>query len=141
MAGHLVKGLRTAALLSVTIVALLGGCNRPRSTPEDAGAAVNEISHALIGKQITIRGKFSLRGKFDPYVLLDNGQVVYIESRGSFTWGEPYSAMEGKLVTATGILRFYHDPDAPTSRPSIVARAPDHYYLESETPQLRLISH
>ncbi len=129
-----------AALLSITIVLLAGGCKHPRSTPE-GGTVANEVSHALIGKQITIRGKFSISGKFGAYVVLDNQQVVDLEytGPGTFTWGKPYSEMEGKLVEATGTLRFYHAPPAePSDR--AVARAPDHYYFAVETAQLRLIS-
>jgi len=137
--GRLSNGLRAATLLSITIVLLAGGCEHPRSTP---GATVaNEVSHALIGKQITIRGKFSLHGKFGAYVVLDNQQVVDLEytGPGTFTCGKPYSEMEGKLVEATGTLRFYHEPPAePSDR--AVARAPDHYYFAVEAAQLRLIS-
>jgi len=142
--GHLSKSLCAAAILSITVVALAGGCNHPRSTPEGATAASNEVSPALIGKQITIRGKFSLWGKVGPYVSLDNQQLVYLQSRGSFTWGKPYSEMEGKLVEATGTLRFAHSPDAePADRDKArpVARVRDYFYFEVETTQLRLISH
>jgi hypothetical protein len=104
--GRLSKGLRAATFLSIAIVVLAGGCDHPRSTPEDATAASYEVLHTLIGKQVTIRGKFSLLGKFGPYVLLGNQQVVYLVPRGSFTWGEPYSQMEGKLVAATGTSAF-----------------------------------
>jgi hypothetical protein len=139
--GHLAKGLRAAAALSIAIVVLAGGCDHPRSTPEGATAAsyeVSQVSHTLIGKQITIRGKFSSLTKGSPYVVLDNQQEVYLESRGSFTSGDPYSKMNGKLVEATGTLRFYHDP-APVDETR--QREPDHFYLEAEIAQLRLISH
>ena len=82
MAGRLSKGLRAATFLSIAIVVLAGGCDHPRSTPEDATAASYEVLHTLIGKQVTIRGTFSLRGKFGPYVLLGNQQVVYLVPRG-----------------------------------------------------------
>jgi hypothetical protein len=138
--GRLSKGLRAATFLSIAIVVLAGGCDPPRSTPEDATAAPYGVLHTLIGKQVTIRGTFSLRGKFGPYVLLGNRQVVYLVPTGaSFTWGGRYSEMEGKLVAATGTLSFYHAPNAePADRAS--ARAPDYFYLEAETAQLRLIS-
>jgi len=114
--------------------------DHPRLIPEDATVA-NEVSPALVGKQITIHGKFSLWGKFGAYVELDNQQVAYLEHRGkggTFTWGKPYSEMEGKLVEVTGVLRFYHAPPAvPTDR--TVARAPDYFYFEVETAQVRLI--
>ena len=139
MTGRLSKGLLAATSLSIAIVVLAGGCDHPRSTPEDATAASYEVLHTLIGKQVTIRGKFSLSGKFGPYVLLGNQQVVYLESRGSFTWGEPYSEMEGKLVAATGTLRFHHSPEAEPAYPA-KARAVDHFYLEAETAQLRIVS-
>jgi len=102
---------------------------------------VHEVSQALIGKQITIRGKFSLNGVIGPYVLLDNQQEVYLVVRESFTWGPPYAEMQGKVVEATGILKFYHRPDdAPRTdkQGRLVARSPDFFYFERETTQLRL---
>ena len=128
MTGRVSKGLRAAAFLSIAIVVLAGGCDHPRSTPEDATAISDEVSHTLIGKQITIRGRFSLRGVVGPYVLLGNRQVVYLVPRGSFTWGEPHSEMEGKLVAATGALRFYHSPNAEPVDQAI-ARDPDYFYF------------
>ena len=139
MSARLSKDLRAATLLSIVIVVVLKGCEHPRSTPEDASAVSYEVLPTLIGKQVTIRGQFSLRGKFGPYVLLDNQKVVYLVSKGSFTWGKPYTEIEGKLVAATGTLRFYHAPDAKPANPA-VARAPDYFYLEAETAQVRLIS-
>lgn len=151
MAGHLSKGLCAPAFLSITIVALAGGCNHPRSTPEGATAASkgateasNEVSQALIGKQITIRGKL-LFGKPGPYILLDNQQEVVLIpdlSSGPFTWGPPYSEMEGKLITATSILRFHHVPeDAPRTdkKSRLIDRGSDYFYFNLETTQLRLI--
>jgi hypothetical protein len=138
--GRLSKGLRAATFLSIAIVVLAVGCDHPRSAPEDATAASYDVLHTLIGKQVTIRGAFSLRGKFGPYVLLGNQQVVYLVPTGaSFRWGEPYSEMEGKLVAATGRLSFCHAPNAEPADPAF-ARAPDYFYLEAETAQLRLIS-
>jgi hypothetical protein len=138
--GRLSKGFRAAILLSIAIVLLTGGCGHLRSTPEDAIPAFDQALFTLIGKQVTIRGKFSLWGKFGPYVWRYNQQVYLVNRSSTFTWGEPYSQMEGKLVEATGTLRFYYaPPDIPTDR--TVARAPDFFYFEAETAQLRLISH
>src|SRR5579864_311446 len=98
----------------------------------------DEVSQALVGQQITIRGRFSLHGKIAPAsVMLDNHEVVYLPA--SWGWGATYSEMEGKRVAATGILRFYHAPPAErTDRPE--ARLPDHFFLEAETTQVRLIN-
>jgi hypothetical protein len=71
--------------------------------------------------------------------LLSNQQVFYLVPKGSFTCGERYSEMEGKLVAATGTLSFYHAPNAEPADPAF-ARAPDYFYIEAETVQLRLIS-
>ena len=139
MTGRLSKGLWAATFLATAIVVLAEGYDHQRSTAEDATAASHEALHTLIGKQVTIRGAFSLYGKFGAYVLLGNRQVVYLVPKGSFTWGEPYSEMDGKLVAATGTLRFYHTPNADPADPA-VARAPDYFYLEAETAQVRLIS-
>ena len=77
--GHTSKGFRTAAFFSIVIV-IQAGCGHWSVTPENAAADSHEVLRTLIGKQVTIRGKFSLRGKFGPFVLLSNQQVVYLVS-------------------------------------------------------------
>jgi hypothetical protein len=106
------------------------------SGPESA-TVTTDVSHALIGTQITIHGKFSMHGKIAPaYVELDNHQVVYF--KGSWGWGEPFSEMEGKRVAATGTLGFYHAPSGkPTERRT--AQLPDYFYFEAHTTLMRLI--
>jgi hypothetical protein len=136
---YLSNSFRVTVFLSIPIVVLTGGCNHPRSTPQGRTATYSEVSQARIGKQITIRGKFLLNGKIAPYVLLDNQQQVYLKPHGSFMWGDPYSAMEGKLVEATGTLRFHHSPKAEPAEETRT-RTPDHYYLEAETAHLQLIN-
>lgn len=138
MAGRLSKGLRAAIFLSIAVVVLAGGCDHPASTPEDSTAVSHEVSQTLVGRQITIRGKFSSLVKGDPYVVLDNQQEVYIGPRET-ALEDTYSKMDGKLVEATGTLRFYHNP-APTPVGKTVQREPDHFYFEAGTTQLRLIS-
>lgn len=131
--------VRTAAT-AILVTILCSSCSRP--TPQDTTAVSNEVSQvsqALVGKQITIRGKFSLLGKVGAFVALDNGQLVYLEpTKGSFTWGKPYSEMQDKLVSATGTLRFYRDPPAKSAGWA-VQRVPDHFYFEVESAQVRLI--
>ncbi len=139
MTGRLSKGLRAAIFFSIAIVVLAGGCNHPRSTPEDTTAVSHEVSQTLVGRQITIRGKFSSLVKGGPGVVLDNQQEVYIEPRES-KLEDTYSRMDGKLVEATGTLRFFHAPDAEPGARAIQI-PPDHFYFEAGTTQLRLISH
>jgi len=52
---------------------------------------------------------------------------------------ERYSEMEDKLVALTGTLRFSHWPHSESVSPAM-AQAPDYFYLEAATAQLRLIS-
>ena len=119
-------------------IALIAGCHQPRLTPKDVSRS-NEVSRALVGKQITLRGVFSLRGVAGPFISLGNQQVVYFVPSGSFTWGKPFSEMDGKLVEAKGALKFFHSPKAEPEDQSI-ARPPDYFYFDAETAQLRLVS-
>ncbi len=135
------KGLCAVAALSITVIALVGGCNHSRSTPKDVIAAsdeVSQVSQELVGKRITIHGKFSLLGKIGPFIVLDNQQKVYISAKGSFEWGKPYTEMDDKLIAATGTLRFYHAPDTKKSK-RVVQVPPDFFYFEVESSQLRII--
>jgi hypothetical protein len=129
------KSLCAVAFFSITMVVFADGYSLPCSTLKAATAVSNEVSQALVGKRITIRGTFSLRCKVLACIGLDNRQVIYLNG----SWGgATYSEMDGKLVTATGILRFYQSPPAE-STDRHVARPPDHFYFE-ETAQVRLVS-
>lgn len=133
------SGVRAVTFLWLAFAVLAGGCERARSTPEGATANSYEALRTRIGKQVTIRGKLSLYGKFGAFVSLGNEHAVYLVPRGSFTWGKPYTEMEDKLVEATGVLRFYHAPDPETGDRAVAVPA-DYFYLEAETAQLRLIT-
>ena len=134
------KGFRTfAAVFWVALAIPAAGCGGRSSRPVDATTASSEELHRLVGKQITIQGKFSLRGKFGPFILLSNDQIVYLVPKGSFAWGKT-SEMEGKLVKATGTLNFFQSPDSKSVNPAM-ARAVDYFYFEAETAELQPISH
>jgi hypothetical protein len=109
-----------------------------RPAPKDP-TVVNDLSPALVGKEITVHGKFSSAGKLGPYVEVANHQEVYLISRGSFAWGGPYTEIEGKLVSATGFLHFYKAPPFKPAKRA-VAWPYDHFYFDAETVKLRLIS-
>ena len=84
-----------------------------------------------------MRGKFSLRGKIAPFVLV-GGRPIYIKPGGLFSWGKDYAKLEGKDVKVTGTLRFVHYPEpSPQAMPE--GRATDHFYFEAETAKIELI--
>ena len=132
---------------SITVVAhrcaRLVVCAKPKTSDapsgSDSATVTTYVSHAVIGRQVIIHGKFSMRGKIAPaYVELENHQVIYF--KGSWGWGEHYSELEGKLVSATGTLGFYHAPPAkPLERNT--ARLPDYFYFEPDIILIRLIEH
>src|SRR5579864_3323371 len=125
MTDSLEKGLRAAIVLAIVLVVLAGGCNHERRVPEDTPTVYHEVSLPLIGQHITIRGKFSEVAKGEPLVLLDNRQTVWVGPWKSED-EDLYARMDGKLVEATGTLRFYRDT-APSQKAIIVQRVPDHY--------------
>ena len=83
-----------------------------------------------------MRGRFSLRGKLGPFILLGSRQI-YLVPTGSFSWAEPYARMEGRNVRITGTLRFAHYPE-PAAGALPEGRAPDHFYFEAETAKVEL---
>ncbi len=93
--------------------------------------------HQHVGELVTIRGKFSLRGKIAPFILV-NGRPIYTEPSGSFSWGQDYANMEGRDVRVTGTLRFAHYP-TPSPQALSEGRAPDHFYFEAETAKIELV--
>jgi len=109
-------------------------------TNEAAASMARSQLSALVGKRITIRGK--LQDFVFPVCLaiqLDDEEIVCLEDKRPEPISDPYPGMLEKRVEATGTLRFFHDPtvmdeNIPTPR------VPDHYYFDSETTRLRLIT-
>jgi hypothetical protein len=115
------------------------------STPEAQSTATSlDLTNASDGelqlhvdKMVTMRGKFSLRGKIAPFILV-GGRAIYIKPSGSFSWDEDYAKLEGQDVRVTGTLRFVHYP-TPSPQALPVGRVPDHFYFEAEKAKIELV--
>ncbi len=131
--------------ISLTLLLAATGCAHHGSTSPDlqrtptpvdfTGASDSELQQHL-GERVTMHGRFSLRGKLGPFILV-GGRPIYLEPKGSFSWGESYASMEGREVRVTGTLRFARYPKPPPGDlPE--GRAPDHFYFEAETAKVEL---
>jgi hypothetical protein len=100
------------------------------------GASDSELQRH-VGERVNMRGKFSLRGKTGPFILV-GGRPVYLVPKGSFSWGEPYASMEGLDVSVTGTLMFAHYTQ-PAQGALPEGRPTDHFYFEAETARVELI--
>jgi hypothetical protein len=142
LVANLWNGLRLAAFAVIAIAILAGGCHRPRSKNDGDTTAISagsQLSQTLVGKRITIRGGL-FRFKCGPGIQFDDGAVVcLVDIPPKSGLDDPYAQMYEKLIEATGTLRFYHD-STPLDETRPTQRQRDHYYLEKETTQLRIIS-
>jgi hypothetical protein len=108
----------------------------PAATPLDLTSASDSELQQHLGERVQMRGRFSLRGKVGPFILV-GGRPIYLVPTGAFTLGEPYARMEGQDVRVTGTLRFAHYP-TPTAEALPEGRPSDHFYFEAETAQIEL---
>ena len=106
------------------------------SGPTELSNADDTELQRHLGESVTLHGRFSLRGKTGPFILVGT-RPIYLEASGSSVWGERYAKMEGRDVSVTGTLRFAHYADG-TQKSSPVARASDHFYFEAETARVEL---
>ena len=140
--GYISNGLGSAAFLLIAVTILTGGCHRPGSKNDGDTTAISarsQLSQALVGKQITIRGGL-FRFKCGPGIQFDDGAVVcLVDTRPKSGLDDPFAEMYEKLVEATGTLRFYHD-STPRDETRPTQRQHDHYYFEKETTQVRIIA-
>ena len=109
---------------------------RTATTLDLTKASDSELSQH-VGEFVTMRGKFSLRGKIAPFILV-SGRPIYIEPSGSFSWGEDYAKLEGQDVRVTGTLKFVHYP-TPSPQALPEGRATDHFYFEAEKAKIELV--
>lgn len=101
-------------------------------------SAGSQLSQALVGKRITIRGRL-LAFKCGGGIQLDDEEAVCLEQmHPKPIFKDPYSEMYDKRVEATGTLRFYHNP-TPMDETTGSQRVEDYYYFEYEITQVRLI--
>jgi hypothetical protein len=131
--------------ISLALLLAAAGCGHRASTPPgvkraptpvDLTSASDSELQQHLGERVTMHGRFSLRGKLGPFILVGE-RPIYLLPKGSFSWGEPYASMEGRDVRVTGVLRFAHSPEPPPGAlPE--GRAPDHFYFEAETAKVEL---
>jgi hypothetical protein len=109
---------------------------QPALTPVDLTSAPDRELQQHLGERVTMRGQFSLRGKVGPFIHV-GGRPIYLEPKGTFSWGKAYASLEGQDVRLTGTLRFAHYPVPP---PGALAegRSSDHFYFEAETAKVEL---
>jgi len=123
--------------LSVFLAALLAAaCAHRTPVTLDLTGTTEEDWRKHVGEIVTLHGQFSLYGKIAPFIQV-GGHPIYLVSKGTFSWGEPYASMQGKDVRVTGTLRFAHYPEPPPGELP-AARASDHFYFEAETAKIEL---
>ena len=131
--------------ISLALVLATAGCAHHASIPRavqpsltliDLTSASDSELQQHLGQRVTMHGRFSLRGKLGPFILVGD-RPIYLVPKGSFSWGEPYASMEGRDVRVTGTLRFAHYPE-PTPQALPEGRAYDHFYFEAETAKVEL---
>ena len=142
MKRYLSNRLGSGAFLLTAIAILAGGCNHPHSKNDGDTPVISDrsqLSQALVGKRITLRGGL-FRFKCGPGIQFDDGAVVcLVDIRPKSGLDDPYAEVYEKLVEATGTLRFYHD-STPLGGDRLTQRQHDHYYLEKENTQVRIIA-
>jgi hypothetical protein len=107
-----------------------------------AEISYNELP-SLVGQPVTLRGKFFMFTKLGPLVEVSDKPVylvpVHLNRTGSYGWGRKYTLMDGKMVSATGTLRFFKAPPRPEPKEGIpFSWVDDYFYLEAETAKVEL---
>jgi hypothetical protein len=104
--------------------------------PADLTDSPDSELHQRLGERVIMHGKFSLRGKAGPFILVRE-RPIYIQPHGPISWKKSYAGMEGKDVQVTGILRFEKNPEAGSgSLPA--GTLSDHFYFEAESAKIEL---
>lgn len=135
--------LASTAFFLLAIALLAGGCKHPRSKDDGVTATISarsQLAQTLVGKRVTIRGGL-FRFKCGPGIQFDDGAVVCLVGISPKSGSDdPYSEMYEKLVEATGTLRFYYASAPLDEPPSTPVQQHDHYYLQNEVSQVRIIA-
>ncbi len=74
------------------------------SAPPELSSADDKELQRHLGESVTMHGRFSLRGKTGPFILVGD-RPIYLQAISSFVWSDTYAKMEGRDVRVTGTLR------------------------------------
>jgi hypothetical protein len=112
--------------LALVMVAGCFGPVRPRATP--TAPETSTVALALrIGQEVTLHGRFDGPGKLADFIVLADGQAVYLMGDNA---PHPSTTAYGVEIAVRGTLRHYVPP--PDSQlPDSVAQLPEHYFIES----------
>src|SRR2546421_11995465 len=94
--GYMNKSLAISLALLFATAGCVHRVSIPRAvqrpvTPVDLTSATDSELQQHLGERVTMRGRFSLRGKVGPFILV-GGRPIYLESKRSFSWGKPYAS-------------------------------------------------
>lgn len=118
---HLAVGLLTLAV---------SGCAQEPPVARGQQPAERPLQlRERVGQTVTLRGRFSLRGKQAPFVLVGE-EPVYLVAEAPFTWGEPYIGMENREVIIVGVLKRFEPPRTATPIPDGVQQLPPYFFFE-----------
>lgn len=104
------NGVGSSAFFLIAVAILASACKHPPSKIDSGNTAapplVSELSQALLGQRITVRGEI-LTFKCGPGISTEAGQAICLfevpPTPGS---DNPYAEMLENIVDATGTLRF-----------------------------------
>jgi hypothetical protein len=116
--------IRAAFLLALAIVASAD------DRPPDISGESETAYHKYVDRPVVVRGRFSLRGKFGPFI--DTGKVVvYLKPENPPDFD---STMEGQRGIVVGTLRYQ---SAKPSKDPSVAGVPSFFYLGGDCAFLK----
>lgn len=110
---------------------LLAGCstsNTLSQAPEPTAASLV----SKVGQEVTLRGRFDGPGKVADYIVIANGEHVYLTGESQ---PDPNSTKYGTEVVIRGKLQHYIPPPADFTAPvpdePIRAIPGEHYFIDS----------
>ena len=122
--------LRTLHLAVGLLTLAVSGCAQEQPVALGQQPAERPLQlRERVGQKVTLRGRFSLRGKQAPFVLVGE-EPVYLVAEAPFTWGEPYISMENREVIIAGVLERFEPPRTATPIPDSVQQRPPYFFFE-----------
>ena len=82
----------------------------------------------LVGEKVTLNGVYNGMAKADPEIIMANGQWFWLSN-------DRAASHHGELVSVTGVLRYF----PATHGPPDVQGIPPHYYMESNSAELKTL--
>jgi hypothetical protein len=127
--------MTTRIAIQIAVIFAASGCTQKVAPAPET----KDKLPTLIGQSLTVTGEFKLFGKLGPYITTSGEEIYILPSSNA---SQRFELLDGRQVSAAGVLRYQHYEHPIAHQPAAVpvpSPPQDHYYFSADTVRIEAI--